>query len=78
MGQRLVIVSSPLVGCVSITPFRLRSVASALSLSESGFSYSSGSVGELLSDPVALSLEETFEVPMRVGSFSSLPGLSSD
>ena len=35
MGQRLVIVSSPLVGCVSITPFRLRSVASALSLSES-------------------------------------------
>ena len=35
MGQGLVIVSSPLVGCVSITPFRLRSVASALSLSES-------------------------------------------
>ena len=35
MGQRLVIVSSSLVGCVSITPFRLRSVASALSLSES-------------------------------------------
>ena len=35
MGQRLVIVSPPLVGCVSITPFRLRSVASALSLSES-------------------------------------------
>ena len=35
MGQRLVIVSSPLGGCVSIIPFRLRSVASALSLSES-------------------------------------------
>ena len=35
MGQRLVIVSSALVGCVSITPFRLRSVASVLSLSES-------------------------------------------
>ena len=35
MGQRLVIVSSPLGGCVSFTPFRLCSVASALSLSES-------------------------------------------
>ena len=35
MGQRLMIVSSPLFGCVSFTPFRLRSVASALSLSES-------------------------------------------
>ena len=34
-GQRLVIVSSPLGGCVSFTPFRLSSVASALSLSES-------------------------------------------
>ena len=32
----------------------------------------------LLSDPVAPSLEETFEVPMRVGSSSSLHGLSSD
>ena len=32
----------------------------------------------LLSDPVVPSLEETFEVPMRVGSSSSLPGLSSD
>ena len=31
----LVIVSSPLGGCVSFTPFRLSSVASALSLSES-------------------------------------------
>ena len=35
MGQRLGIVSSPLGGCVSFTPFRLRSVASALSLPES-------------------------------------------
>ena len=35
MGQRLVIVSSPLGRCVSFTPFRLSSVASALSLSES-------------------------------------------
>ena len=35
MGQHLVIVSSPLGGCVSFTPFRLSSVASALSLSES-------------------------------------------
>ena len=32
----------------------------------------------LLSDPVALSLEETFEVPMRVRSSSSLHGLCSD
>ena len=32
----------------------------------------------LLSDPVAPSLEETFKVPMRVGSSSSLHGLSSD
>ena len=31
----------------------------------------------LLSDPVAPSLEETFEVPMRVGSSNSLHGLSS-
>ena len=30
-----------------------------------------------LSDPVAPSLEETFEVPMRVGSSSSLSGLST-
>ena len=31
-----------------------------------------------LSDPMAPSLEETFEVPMKVGSSSSLHGLSSD
>ena len=31
----------------------------------------------LLSDPVAPSLEESFGVPMRVGSSSSLHGLSS-
>ena len=35
MGQHLVIVYSPLGGCVSFTPFWLGSVASALSLSES-------------------------------------------
>ena len=35
MGQHLVIVSSPLGGCVSFTLFWLSSVASALSLSES-------------------------------------------
>ena len=34
-GQHLVFVYSPLGGCVSFTPFRLGSVASALSLSES-------------------------------------------
>ena len=37
MGQHLVIVYSPLGGCVSFTLFVLRSVASALSLSESWF-----------------------------------------
>ena len=37
MGQRLVIVFSPLGGCVSFTPFRLRAVASALSLPDSWF-----------------------------------------
>ena len=42
-----------------------------------GLSCSSGSDGGLLSDPVAPFLEETFEVPMRVGSSSSLSGLSS-
>ena len=45
MGQSLGIVSSPLDGCVSFTPFRLSSVASVLSLSESWLSFSSGSVG---------------------------------
>ena len=43
-----------------------------------GFSFSSGPVGGLLSDPVAPFLEETFEVPMRVVSSSSLLGLSTD
>ena len=37
-----------------------------------GFSCSSGPDGGFLSDPVAPFLEETFEVPMWVGSFSSL------
>ena len=78
MGQRLVIVSSPLVRCVSITPLRLRSIASALSLSESWLFLllwicrcitvgSSGTVPR-----------GNFEVPMRVGSYSSLHGLSFD
>ena len=42
-----------------------------------GFSCSSGPDGGLLSDPVAPFLEETIEVPMRVGSSSSLSGLST-
>ena len=40
-----------------------------------GFSCSSGPDGGLLSDPVALFLEEIIEVPMWVGSSSSLSGL---
>ena len=44
---------------------------------EVGFSCSSGPDGGLLSDPVAPSLEETIEVPMWVGSSSSLSGLST-
>ena len=60
-----------------ITPFRLRSVASALSLSESWLflflwicrCVTVGSSG---------AVSQTFEVPMRVGSSSSLHGLSSD
>ena len=42
-----------------------------------GFSCSSGPDSGLLSDPVAPFLEETIEVPMRVGSSSSLSGLST-
>ena len=44
---------------------------------EVGFSCSSGPDGELLSDPVALSFEETIEVPMWVGSSTSFSGLST-
>ena len=40
-----------------------------------GFSCSPGPDGGLLSGPVALFLEETIEVPMRVRSSSSLSGL---
>ena len=40
-----------------------------------GFSGSSGPGGGLLSDPVAPFLEETIEVPLWVGSSSSLCGL---
>ena len=42
-----------------------------------GFSCSSGPDGGLLSDPVAPLVEETIEVPMWVGSSSSLSGLST-
>ena len=42
-----------------------------------GFSCSPGPDGGLLSGPVAPFLEETIEVPMRVGSSSSLSGLST-
>ena len=42
-----------------------------------GFSGSSGPDGGFLSDPVAPFLEETIEVPMWVGSFSSLSGSST-
>ena len=42
-----------------------------------GFSCFSGPDGGLLSDPVAPFLEETFEVPMWAGSFSSLSGSST-
>ena len=42
---------------------------------EVGFSCSSGPDGGLLLDPVAPFLEVTIEVPVWVGSFSSLSGL---
>ena len=76
MGQRLVIVSWSDVS-QSLRSGSDQSLLRCLCL-RVGFSYSSGSVGVLLSDPVAPSLEETFEVPMRVGSSGSLHGLSSD
>ena len=44
---------------------------------EVGFSCSSGPDGGLLSDPVAPFLEDTIGVPMWIGSFSSLSGLST-
>ena len=70
MGLRLVI--------VFISPRRVcpRSLMCCLSL-RVGFSCSSGPDGGLLSDPVALFLEETVEVPMRVGSSSFLSGVST-
>ena len=42
-----------------------------------GFSCSPASDGGLLSGPMASFLEDTIEVPMRVGSFSSLSGLGT-
>ena len=53
------------------------SVASELSQSESRLSYSPGPDDGLLSGPMELFLEETTGVPMRVGSSSSLSGLST-
>ena len=71
------IVSSHLAGCVSLTPFMMgQSLLRCLSLTV-GFSCSSGPDGGVLSDPVVPFLEETIEVPMRVGSSSSLSGLST-
>ena len=78
MGQRLVIVPLPW----SDVSQSLRSGCGQLLRRylclRVGFSYSSESVGVLLSDPVAPSLEETSEVPMRIESSGSLHGLSSD
>ena len=71
------IVSSHLDGCVSLTSFMMgQSLLRCLSL-RVGLSCSSGPDGGLLSDPVAPFLEETIEVPMRLGSSSSLSGLST-
>ena len=69
------IVSSHPDGCVSLTLFMMVSVASVLSPSESGLFLPLGSDGGLLSGPMVPFLEETIEVPMRVGSSSSLSGL---
>ena len=77
MGQHLVFVYSPLGGCVSFTPFRLGSVASALSLSESWLFFLLWICQCSCRIQWRRSLEETFEVPMWVGSSSSLHGLSS-
>ena len=78
MGQRLVIVPLPWLDVSqSLRSSCGQSPRRCLCL-RVGFSYSSGSVGVLLSDPVALSLEETSEVPTRVESSSPLHGLSSD
>ena len=73
MGQRLVIVSSPLGGCVPSLRFGCDQSLWRCLYWGVGFSSSSGSVG-LLSDPVAPFLEETFGVPVRVTSSSSLHG----
>ena len=70
MGRSLVIVSSPLGRCVSF------SLSCAVSTGELAF-LPPLDLSLLLSDPVEPSLGETFEVPMRVGSSSSLHGLSS-
>ena len=76
MGQRLVIVFlSPgrmcLIHSVPVEFSRL----CAVSIGELAF-LPPLDLSVFLSDPVAPSLEENFEVPMRVGSSSSLLGLS--
>ena len=60
----------------SLTPFRLRSVASALSLLGSGLFFLLWSIS-LLSDPVAPFLEETVRGSRRAGVFQFSPWLSS-
>ena len=75
MGWRPVIVSSHLDGCVSLAPFMMgQSLLRCLS-QRVGFSCPPGPDGSLLLVPVAPFLEETIEVPMRVGSSSSFSGL---
>ena len=64
------VVSHSLRSCCAQSPLHCRTLGV-------GFSCSSGPDCGLLSDPVAPFLEETIEVPMRVGSASSLSGLST-
>ena len=73
MGQRLVIVSSPLGGCLIHSVSVELSRFCVVSIGELAF-LPPLDLSVLLSDPVAPSLEETFEVPMRVGTSSSLHG----
>ena len=77
MGQRLVIVFlSPGRMClIHSVPVEFSRFC-AVSIGELDF-LPPLDLSVFLSDPVAPSLEETFEGPMRVGSSSSLHGLSS-
>ena len=75
MGWRPVIVSCHLDGCVSVAPFMMgQSLLRCLS-QRVGFSCSPWPDGGLLLGSMAPFFEETIEVPMRVGSSSSLSGL---